>query len=69
MVMSSITIPQHNIAWMVLTAVALFLLPVAVVTAWKLLHKKNISWTPLLIGAASFIVSARAPKKVNIKIR
>lgn len=59
MTLNSITVPQQNIVWMVLSAAMLFLLPVAVVMAWKLIHKKNVSWLPLLIGAAGFIVSAR----------
>lgn len=64
MTMNSIDIPQQNIIWMALSAAMLFLLPVAVVAAWKLLHRKNVSWMPLLIGAVGFVVSARVLESI-----
>ena len=50
---------QHNIVWMAVAALLLFLLPLAVALFWKYRQSAKVSWQAILLGAAGFIVSAR----------
>lgn len=58
-VLQNIQITQGTIISMVVTAVLLFLLPIAYFIVWKVHCKKAVSLAPLFIGAAGFFVTVR----------
>lgn len=52
-------VTMYAIVNLAVTAVVLFILPLAAVIFWKRRNGEKVSWKPLFIGAAGFIVSVR----------
>lgn len=52
-------VTQGAVVSLTITAVVLFVLPIAYVVLWKKHCGKRVSLAPLFIGAAGFLVSAR----------
>lgn len=57
--LNEITVTSETIASLAVTAALLFILPILYAALWKKKNGKAVSWKPLFIGAAGFIVSAR----------